>query len=73
MTGLSSRRCPKTKYETGTTPAELTSATAAVHTPFRPRIWLQFVLFVLPSHFGRQVEVSVEAQAAARAPQTAEA
>src|SRR4029077_18891726 len=34
------RRWPKTKYETGTTPAELTSATAAAHIPFRPRIWL---------------------------------
>ena len=34
------RRRPKTKYEIGTTPAELTSATTAAHTRFRPRIWL---------------------------------
>lgn len=34
------RRCPKTKYEIGTTPAELTSAMAAAHIHFRPRIWL---------------------------------
>ena len=38
--GQGSRRCPKMKYEAGTTPAELTSATAAAHIPFRPRIWL---------------------------------
>ena len=38
--------CPKTKYETGTTPAELTSATAAAHIPLRPRIWLAAALDV---------------------------
>ena len=34
------RRRPKTKYDVGTTPAELTSATTAAHIHFRPRIWL---------------------------------
>jgi len=34
------RRRPKTTYEIGTTPAELTSATAAAHNRFRSRIWL---------------------------------
>jgi hypothetical protein len=34
------RRRPNTKYETGTTPAELTTATTAAHTHLGPRIWL---------------------------------
>ena len=34
------RRRPKTKYDVGTTPAELTSATTGAHIHFRPRIWL---------------------------------
>jgi hypothetical protein len=33
-------RRPNTKYETGTTPAELTTATIAAHTHFGPRTWL---------------------------------
>lgn len=34
------RRRPKTKYDIGTTPAELASATTAAHIHFRPRSWL---------------------------------
>ena len=33
-------RRPKTKYEIGTTPAELTTATTGAHSHFEPRIWL---------------------------------
>jgi hypothetical protein len=33
-------RRPKTKYEIGTIPAELTTATTAAHSHFGPRIWL---------------------------------
>src|SRR5215475_7498059 len=32
-------RRPKTKYEIGTTPAELTTATTGAHNHFGPRIW----------------------------------
>src|SRR5262249_61658539 len=34
------RRRPKTKYEIGTTPAELTTATKGAHSHFGPRTWL---------------------------------
>jgi hypothetical protein len=33
-------RRPKTKYETGTTPAELTTVTTVAHSHFGPRTWL---------------------------------
>jgi len=33
-------RRPKTKYEIGTTPAELTTVTTVAHTHFGPRTWL---------------------------------
>src|SRR5262249_33901337 len=39
-TGLGPGRRPKTKYEIGTNPAELTSVTTGAQSHFGPRIWL---------------------------------
>ena len=37
---ITRRRRPKAKYDSGPTPAELTSTAATIHIRFEPRIWL---------------------------------